>query len=114
MSVQPLRRLAGKVYSYDAASLPWQETGRPGLHQRMVRADRERGLSLGMIALDPMTRTGLHQHQGTAISYFLDGILYDYDGQVVRGQAGINLRGATHDAISYTRCMSSYSPAAWW
>lgn len=105
MSVQPIRRLAGKVYAYDMADLAWQDTGRPGLHQRMVRADRERGLALGMIAFDPMTRSGLHQHQGTATSYFLDGSLYDYDGQVVRGQAGINLKGATHDAISYTRCM---------
>jgi hypothetical protein len=105
MSVQSLRRLPGGVYAYDMADLAWQDVGKPGLHQKVVRADRERGLYLGMIGFDPMTRTGLHQHQGTAISYFLDGSLYDYDGQVIRGQAGINLKGATHDAISYTRCI---------
>ena len=105
MSVQPLRRLAGRVYAYDMAAMAWGETGRPGLHQKAVRASREHGQFLGMIAFDPMTRSGLHQHQGTAVSYILDGSLYDYDGQIVKGQAGINLKGATHDAISYSRCL---------
>ena len=98
-------RLAGKVYAYDMLEAPWTDTGLAGLRQKIVRIDRERGLFLGMLAFEPMTRTGLHQHQATAISYFLDGSLCDYSGVASAGMAGINLRGATHDAIAYSRCL---------
>ena len=98
-------RLANKVYAYDMLEAPWTETGLAGLRQKIVRIDRERGLFLGMLAFEPMTRTGLHQHQATAISYLLDGSLCDYSGCASAGMAGINLRGATHDAIAYNRCL---------
>jgi hypothetical protein len=99
------RHLGGKIYAYDMLEAPWTDTGLAGLRQKIVRIDHERGLFLGILAFEPMTRTGLHQHQGTAISYFLDGSLYDYSGFASAGQAGINLRGATHDAIAYSRCL---------
>lgn len=93
------------VYAYDMLDVAWADTGLAGLRQKVVRIDRDRGLFLGMLAFEPMTRTGLHQHQATAISYFLDGSLYDYAGCASAGMAGINLRGATHDAIAYSRCL---------
>jgi len=99
------RPFAGKVYAYDMLEAPWTDTGLVGLRQKIVRIDRDRGLFLGMLAFEPMTRTGLHQHQATAISYFLDGSLCDYSGFASAGMAGINLRGATHDAIAYNRCL---------
>jgi quercetin dioxygenase-like cupin family protein len=99
------RRPAGKVYAYDMLEAAWTDTGLAGLRQKVVRMDRERGLFLGLLAFEPLTRTGLHQHQATAISYFLDGSLCDYAGFASAGMAGINLRGATHDAIAYNRCL---------
>ena len=96
---------ASRVHAYDMVAAAWTDTGLPGLRQKVVRMDRERGLFLGMLAFEPLTRTGLHQHQATAISYFLDGSLCDYAGFASAGMAGINLRGATHDAIAYTRCL---------
>lgn len=106
MPVRAVRRTTNKVYAYDMLSVPWTQAGRNGgLHQKVVRADRERGRYLGLIGFDPFARTGLHQHQGTAISYFLDGALDDYGSTAVRGQAGINLAGATHDAVAYSRCV---------
>lgn len=104
MSAQS-HRLANKVYAYDMLEAPWTDTGLAGLRQKIVRIDREAGLFLGMLAFEPMTRTGLHQHQATAISYFLDGSLCDYAGAASAGMAGINLRGATHDAVAYNRCL---------
>ncbi len=98
-------RHANKVYAYDMLEAAWTDTGLEGLRQKIVRIDREQGLFLGMLAFEPMTRTGLHQHQATAISYFLDGSLCDYSGFASAGMAGINLRGATHDAIAYNRCL---------
>ena len=49
-------RLADKVYAYDMIETPWSDTGLAGLKQKVVRIDRERGLFLGMLAFDPMTR----------------------------------------------------------
>jgi hypothetical protein len=103
MRTQP--RPVPRVYAYDMLEADWTDTGLAGLRQKIVRIDRERGLFLGMLAFEPLTRTGLHQHQATAISYFLDGSLCDYSGFASAGMAGINLRGATHDAIAYGRCL---------
>ncbi len=105
MPARAARRITDKVYVYDMMDAPWTGVGRAGLAQKVVRADRERGRYLGLIGFEPMTRTGLHQHLGTAISYFLDGSLHDYGGVTVQGQAGINLDGATHDAVAYNRCV---------
>ncbi len=105
MPARPVVKLRRSVYVYDTFDIPWSTTGRPNLHQKTVRADVEKGHYLGLIGFDPMTRTGLHQHQGTAISYFLDGSLYDFAGYAHMGQAGINLKGATHDAVAYNRCV---------
>jgi len=79
----------------------WHELGRPGVKDKAVRADRATGLYLGVIAFEPMSRSGLHQHLGTALSYFLAGSLSDYQGSASEGMAGINLVGTTHDATAY-------------
>ena len=119
MQLHATSRSAARVYAYDMMDLAWQAMPRAGLYQKLVREDREAGRYLGLIAFDPFARTGLHQHLGTAISYFLDGSLHDYDSEAVRGQAGINVKGATHDAFAYNRCLIAarleapviYSPA---
>ena len=46
-------------------------------------------------------RSGLHQHQGVATSFILQGGLSDYQGAVHLHEVGINYRGSTHDAIAY-------------
>jgi hypothetical protein len=98
------QRPAG-IYAFDMLAAPWTSTGRPGLSQKAVRASREAGQYLGLVGFDPMTRSGLHQHQAPAYSYFLDGALHDYDGAARKGDFGINLAGTTHDAVAYDRCV---------
>jgi hypothetical protein len=95
----------GGAYVYDPAELDWREAGKAGVLQKVVRRDDERGQFLGLIAMEPMVRSGLHQHQGVATSYFVDGGLTDYQGAILTGQVGINLKGATHDAIAYARTL---------
>lgn len=90
---------------HDMASLTWAEAGKSGLYQKPVYADMAQGKFLGLIRFDPEVRSGLHQHQGVATSYFLSGSLTDFGGSAVQGQAGINLRGDTHDAVSYDGCL---------
>ena len=96
---------SGGVYVYDPAEMPWRGAGKEGVLQKAVRRDDGRGQFLGLIAMEPMVRSGLHQHQGTATSFFVDGGLSDYQGPIALHQAGINLKGATHDAISYARTL---------
>ncbi len=98
-------RTDGAPVIHDMASMPWAEAGKSGLYQKVVYADTERGKYLGLIRFDPEVRSGLHQHQGVAISYFLSGSLTDFGDSAVQGQAGINLRGDTHDAVSYDGCL---------
>lgn len=90
-----------RVHVFDASAMPWQETARPGLRLKSIRIDDERGEFLGQIAFDPFVRSGLHQHQGVATSFILEGGLTDYYGAVNLHEVGINYRGSTHDAMSY-------------
>lgn len=91
----------GGTYVYDPATMDWRGAGKDGVVQKIVRRDDERGQFLGLVAMEPMVRSGLHQHQGVATSYFVDGGLTDYQGTILTGQVGVNLKGATHDAIAY-------------
>jgi hypothetical protein len=92
---------AGRVHVFDASGMPWQDTANPGLKLKPVRNDDERGEFLGLVTFAPFVRSALHQHQGVATSFVLDGGLTDYHGSLTRHQVGINVRGSTHDAISY-------------
>ena len=89
------------VYSYDMEALPWRETPRGTAREKPVRRDEKAGLFLGLIAFDPLSRSGVHQHLATATSYFLSGSLTDFQGTTAEGAVGINLAGATHDAVTY-------------
>lgn len=92
------------VYGVDLHSLPWREAPRGGVREKAVRRDDAAGHFLGMVVFDPMTRSGVHQHLGTASSYFVSGTLTDFQGTAREGSVGVNLAGATHDAVSYTGC----------
>lgn len=89
------------VYAYAMDALPWRETPRGTAREKPVRRDDAAGFFLGLVGFDPMSRSGVHQHLGTATSYFLSGSLTDYQGTTGEGMVGINLAGATHDAVSY-------------
>lgn len=97
----PGHRQAPGVYAYDMEALPWRETPRGTAREKAVRRDDEAGLFLGLIAFDPLSRSGVHQHLGTATSYFLSGSLTDFQCTTGAGAVGINLAGATHDAVTY-------------
>jgi len=101
----PSHQAAPGVYAYDVESLPWRDTPRGTAREKSVRDDKQAGLFLGLVAFDPLSRSGVHQHLATATSYFLSGSLTDYQGTTSSGAVGINLAGATHDAVSYPGCL---------
>lgn len=103
-SIIPATARQGGVFHRATADIAWTNAGRKGLQLKMVYGEREKGRFLGLVGFDPFTHSGLHQHLGVAISYFLAGSLDDYAGPM-RSGFGINLAGATHDAISYEGCV---------
>lgn len=94
------QREAG-VYVFDVSENPWQGVGKSGLAQKIVRRDDRTGHSFGFMSFDTLARTGVHQHLGTAFSFFLSGALTDFQGTTGAGQLGVNFAGSTHDAIAY-------------
>jgi hypothetical protein len=90
-----------RVHVFDASAMAWEATARPGLRLKTIRIDDARGEFLGQIGFDPYVRSGLHQHQGVATSFILEGGLTDYMGPVHQHEVGINYRGSTHDAMAY-------------
>jgi hypothetical protein len=95
------RAIQGRVHVFDASTLPWQATSNAGLKLKAVRNDDERGEFLGLVSFAPFVRSAVHQHTGVATSFVVDGGLTDYHGALTLHQVGINVRGSTHDAISY-------------
>ena len=53
------------------------------------------------VLVEPLVRSGLHQHRGVATSFFASGGLTDLGGPAGVNQVGINRNGSTHDAIAY-------------
>jgi hypothetical protein len=104
LEIEHRHLLAPGLYGYDLERLPWRETPRGTAREKAVRRDNESGLFLGLLTFDPLSRSGLHQHLGTASSYFLSGSLTDHQATTREGCVGINLAGATHDAVSYGGC----------
>ena len=92
---------ADRVYTVAATDLHWIDASRPGLRLAPVREDRETGRFLGYLGFDTLASSGLHHHVDIAFSSVLSGGLTDYAGTAVAGQMGINMPGATHDAIAY-------------
>lgn len=91
-----------RCHVFDMSAMPWQATANAGLWLKPVRMDDGQGHFLGLVRFDAFTRSGLHQHQGVATSFVIEGGLTDYHGAIGLHEAGINLRGATHDAMAYT------------
>lgn len=102
-----IRRGSNGVFGIEANDLEWVDPSRPGLRFAPVCEDRRKGKFLGYIGFEPLASTGLHQHLDIAFSYFVDGGLTDYQGAAVTGDMGINLKGATHDAIAYRKTLAA-------
>jgi hypothetical protein len=89
------------VQVFDMSQVAWQPAGNKGLSLKPVRHDNDAGVFLGLVKFEAFARSGLHQHQGLATSFVIDGGLTDYHGSIKLHEAGLNFKGATHDAIAY-------------
>jgi hypothetical protein len=78
------RQARERIHVFDATPMPWEDTARSGLTMKTIRIDDERGEFLGLIRFDRFVRSGVHQHQGVASSFILEGGLTDYHGPVLQ------------------------------
>lgn len=90
-----------RIYIRSSAELRWVDASRPGLRMAAVHENRDTGRFLGLLGFEALSSSGLHHHVDIAFSCMLSGGLTDYAGTTVAGQMGINMPGATHDAIAY-------------
>ena len=106
MSQAPITSVqSDRIYVTSHDQLRWVDASRPGLRLAAVHENRETGRFLGLLGFEALSSSGLHQHVDVAFSYMLSGGLTDYAGTTVAGQMGINMPGATHDAIAYVPSM---------
>jgi ChrR Cupin-like domain len=90
-----------RCHVFDMGTMAWQATDNPGLWLKPVRMDNVQGHYLGLVRFDADARSGLHQHQGVATSFVVQGGLTDYHGAIGLHEAGINTLGSTHDAVAH-------------
>lgn len=95
-------RADAAIYIHDPQQMQWEPTGRAGVWQKSIRTEPERGQFLGLVRMEPMTRTGLHRHLGFGGAYVVAGGVHDYFSDQLAGEYAINHKSTVHEAFSYT------------
>jgi anti-sigma factor ChrR (cupin superfamily) len=62
------------------ADLPWHPTPFPGIEQKILLRDEERGLVTALVRMAPGSRLPLHEHADVEQTYVLEGSLADDEG----------------------------------
>lgn len=88
------------------STLEWDVLGKGNVRQKVVRNDPVTGQFLGLMSLDPLTRTGLHKHLDVAFAFHLSGSSTNYSAVVRAGQLGITLAGTIHDTVIYEAALT--------
>jgi hypothetical protein len=99
--IAPVRAPRPDVHVSRKEALAWKDASKAGLRLAPVHEDRETGRFLGLLGFEAMASSGLHQHGDVGFSYVLSGSIRDYASATQAGEMGINLPGATHEAIAY-------------
>jgi anti-sigma factor ChrR (cupin superfamily) len=62
------------------ADLPWHPTPFPGIEQKILLRDEERGLITALVRMAPGSRLPYHEHVDIEQTYVLEGSLADDEG----------------------------------
>jgi putative transcriptional regulator len=108
----PARRTPGVIYEKDGvfiarpAEMNWKSGGLPGVFQKVLFNDKQRGSYTSMVRMTPGTHYPSHKHAGVEELYLLEGDLRVGEmamrpGDYCRGEAG-----SIHDEIvTRTGCL---------
>jgi len=86
--------------------LPWHTTPFPGIEQKILLRDEERGLITALIRMAPGARLPLHEHADVEQTYVLEGSLADDEGnETTAGNFIWRPQGHRHVAWSPKGCL---------
>lgn len=80
-----------------AASLPWTPWALPGSYFKLLHINRNVGMTVALIKMDPCEKTPPHHHFGDAIAYVLDGGFSYEHGSINEGEMICEPGGITHE-----------------
>jgi anti-sigma factor ChrR (cupin superfamily) len=88
----------------DVANLPWTAV-RPGIEQKILFEDRERGLCTALFRWAPGAELPEHEHVDIEQTYVLEGSLADHEGVCRAGDYVWRPAGSRHRAWSTDGCL---------
>lgn len=85
--------------------LPWEPGGNPGISQKLLMEDKERGMRTALARWEPGASLPLHEHTDVEQTYVLEGSLCDEDGECTAGSFVWRAPGSRHRAWSPNGCV---------
>ena len=84
--------------------LPWVQT-HPGIEQKILFEDRERGMRTALIRWAPGAELPLHEHTDVEQTFVLEGALVDHEGACNAGDFVWRPAGSRHRAWAPNGCL---------
>lgn len=84
----------------DIGGLPWTPTRFPGIDQKILMEDKERGLCTALMRWAPGSRLPMHEHVEIEQTYVFEGSLKDEEGEATAGNFVWRPAGSTHEVVS--------------
>jgi anti-sigma factor ChrR (cupin superfamily) len=84
--------------------LPWTQT-HPGIEQKVLFEDLERGIRTALIRWAPGSELPLHEHTDVEQTFVLEGSLVDHDGTCRAGDFVWRPAGSRHRAWTVEGCL---------
>jgi anti-sigma factor ChrR (cupin superfamily) len=97
-----LAALRSRYVGVDA--LPWTQT-HPGIEQKVLFEDPERGMRTALIRWAPGAELPLHEHTDVEQTYVLEGSLVDGEGTCHAGDFVWRPAGSRHRAWTVEGCL---------
>lgn len=97
---QPATPGANGSHYIDVASVPWKETGYPGVKIKVLLEDFDTGLFTALFSWEPGAKLPLHEHAGIEQTYVLEGSLADDAGECTAGNFVWRSGGSRHVAVA--------------
>lgn len=95
---EALEALASRYVALDA--IPWQPTRFPGIEQKILMEDKERGLYTALMRWAPGSTLPMHEHVEIEQTFVLEGSLKDDEGEAKAGEFVWRPAGSTHSVVS--------------
>jgi anti-sigma factor ChrR (cupin superfamily) len=95
---ESLTELASRYVTLD--EIPWTPTRFPGIEQKVLMEDKDRGLCTALMRWAPGSTLPRHEHVEIEQTYVLEGSLKDDEGEATAGNFVWRPAGSTHAVVS--------------